>query len=76
MNVVFKLPVLKQINAILGACFGVLFFAVLVLVLCKLSVFVFELFPHAAFLKDFDIEKTYIGKLFYEFDVMKALLSF
>ena len=76
INVVFKLPILKQINVLAGAVAGLLFFAVFAWGLCKVSVFAFELIPQVEILHHFDIETTIIGKFLFHFDPMKFLLSF
>lgn len=75
INVVFKLPVLKQINTLCGAVAGLFFFGVFAWILCKLSVFAIDLVPNIEFLNSFDIESTIIGKLLFHLDPMKLLLS-
>ena len=75
INVVFKLPILKQINTLCGAVAGLFFFGVFAWILCKLSVFAIDLVPNVEFLNHFDIESTIIGKFLFHLDPMKLLLS-
>lgn len=75
-NLIFKLPVLKQINTLAGAVAGLFFFAVMAWVLCKLSLFAFDLVPDVALLNDFDVETTILGKFLNGIDPMQLLLSF
>ena len=76
VNAVFKLPILKQVNTLAGAVAGLFFFAVFAWGICKLSTFAFDLVPNISTIQDFDIQTTIIGKLLYNFDPMKFLLSF
>ncbi|MFA5561295.1 MAG: CvpA family protein [Eubacteriales bacterium] len=74
----FQLPGLKQVNKILGAVFGLAFYAVFAWIACKLLVFGIGLAGGSdiAFLADFDITKTYIARYVYQFDPLKWILSF
>lgn len=76
INVVFKLPVLKQINGILGALLSLFFCSLFLWVFCKLAVFVIDYTGGVSFLNGFDIDSTYIGKFLYHLDPLKLLLSF
>ena len=75
INVIFKLPILKQINVLAGAVAGLFFFAVFAWCLCKLSVFAFDLVTDIPVINTFNIETTIVGKILYHFDPMKFLLS-
>ena len=75
INIVFKLPILKQLNVLVGAATGMFFFAVFAWCLCKLSVFAFDLIPDVALINEFDIQNTIIGKYLYNFNPMRFLLS-
>ena len=76
INVVFKLPVLRQINGIAGALLGVFFYSLFLWAFCRLAVFATGYTSGIQFLADFNIEETYIGRFLYHLDPLKLLLSF
>lgn len=72
-----ELPVLKQVNALLGACVSVLFSSVFVWLAVQLLVWISGLAPVAslAFMQGFFIESTFITKYIYHFAPLSFLLS-
>lgn len=72
-----ELPVLKQLNAVLGACTSVLIWGAIVWLAVKLLVWIAGLSPVASlsFMNGFSIEQTYITKYIYHFNPLAFLLS-
>lgn len=72
-----ELPVLKQLNAVLGACASVLIWGSIVWVAVKLLGWIAGLTPVASlsFMQDFSMEQTYITKYIYHFNPLAFLLS-
>lgn len=73
----FDLPVIKQINCILGACLGLLFNAAIVWCACRVFVWVITLpaFANVSALQSFSIDSTYIAKYVYYFNPLAFILS-
>ncbi len=74
---IFELPVLKQINSILGAVVGLVMNAVLIWILCQLVGWLLttDLVSGWSFLEGFSMESTFIAKYIYEFNPVAFVLS-
>ena len=72
-----ELPVLKQLNAVLGACTSVLIWGAIVWLVVKLVGWIAGLAPVATltFMQGFSMEQTYITKYVYHFNPLAFLLS-
>ena len=75
-NLVFRGPLLKQINTVLGGFVSLFFYTIITWVLCEVGIFVLSLFPDVAFLSGFSVEETFICKFFHEGMLLKWLFSF
>lgn len=72
-----ELPVLKQLNALLGACMSLLLWGAAVWIAVKLLVWISGLAPVASlsFMQSFTLDQTYITKYIYHFNPLAFILS-
>ncbi len=72
-----ELPVLKQLNAVLGACMSLLLWGAVVWLAVKLLVWMTGLAPVASlsFIQSFSLDQTYITKFIYHFNPLSFILS-
>ena len=72
-----ELPVLKQLNALLGACMSLLLWGAVVWISVKLLVWISGLAPVASlsFMQSFTLDQTYITKYIYHFNPLAFILS-
>lgn len=72
-----ELPLIKQLNAVLGACTSVLIWGAAIWLTVQLLGWIVGLAPVASlsFLQSFSVEKTYITKYIYHFNPLAFILS-
>lgn len=74
---IVELPLLKQVNTLLGGVFGLFATLAILWVASKVLVFVlsFEKVAALGFLQDFDIAKTYVFRYVWGFEPLSFILS-
>ena len=74
---IVELPVVKQLNILLGGAVSLLLYAAFVWVGLKVLVWIagFETVANWGFMQGFSIEKTYVSKFIYAFEPLSFLLS-
>ena len=72
-----ELPVVKQVNALLGGCVSLVFYAAILWISIKLIVWLSGLsaISSLSFMQDFSIEKTFVTKYIYAFQPLAFILS-
>ena len=77
VNVIFCLPGLRFLHKVLGAVAGVFFAAILGWIVVTLVGYLFTIFAGdgIAFIENFNIEKTWIAKYFYQLKPLEFILS-
>ncbi len=77
MEELFELPVIKQLNTVLGACVGLSLTAALVWLLCQagIRILAIDSLSKYSLIADFSIEKSYVARYIYDFNPLAFLLS-
>lgn len=77
VNAIFCLPGLRFLNKVLGAVAGVFFAAIFGWIVVTLVGYLFTIFAGdgIAFIENFNIEKTWIAKYFYQMKPLEFILS-